>query len=160
VIEYRRRFRLGAPPQVVWAALEEFCCLESSTPWVRDLEVNGPGLCDGSVLSATIATPLACRMKVVFELERCVLSGSIVGTVSGDLRGQAGLVLEGDGNGTRVEVAWTFEMMQRSMRAVARVAGPALRWGHDLVVEGTIEALRARVHELQRPGRSVRRQDG
>jgi carbon monoxide dehydrogenase subunit G len=159
VVDYRRQFRLGAPPQVVWAALEDFCSGQSSSPWVRDLEVQGPGLCDGSVLRATIATPLPYRMKVVLEVQRCVPPGFIVGRVSGDLRGEAELALEDDGDDTWLELAWTLQLMQRSMRSATKFAGPILRWGHHLVVEHTVEMLKARVIQLFHPGRPATLED-
>jgi carbon monoxide dehydrogenase subunit G len=151
VVDYRRRFRLGAPPQVVWAALEDFCSGQSSSPWVSDLEVHGPGLCDESVLRATIATPLAYRLNVALQVQRCVPAGLIVGRVSGDLSGEAELAMDGDDDETWLELAWNFQMRQRSMQAAARFAGPILRRAHDLVVERTVEALKARVCQLSRP---------
>jgi carbon monoxide dehydrogenase subunit G len=151
VVDYRRRFRLGAPPQVVWAALEDFCSGQSSSPWVRDLKVHGPGLCEASVLCATIATPLAHRLNVALEVQHCVPAGLIVGRVSGDLSGKAELALNGDGDDTWFELAWNCQMMQRSVRAAARFAGPILRGAHDLVVERTVEALNMRVCQLSRP---------
>jgi hypothetical protein len=33
-------------------------------------------------------------------------------------------------------------MMQRPMRIAARVAYPLLRWGHDRVVDATVDGLR------------------
>jgi carbon monoxide dehydrogenase subunit G len=155
LIEYRRRFDIDAPPQVVWSVLEDFWSWGNSSPLVRDFEVDGQGLTDGTVVSATVATPLAYAMRVELELNRCVPVELIVATVSGDLRGEGQVWLRGDGGGTRAQVAWKFEMTARSLRAVARVAGPILRWGHDQIVESTLEALKARVYWLSTPTEPV-----
>jgi hypothetical protein len=66
----------------------------------------------------------------------------IEATVGGDLTGEALLTLSPADSGTEVSVAWTIEMRQRAMRAVARVAYPLLRWGHDRVVESTVAGFR------------------
>jgi hypothetical protein len=62
--------------------------------------------------------------------------------VSGDLRGDATLTFTPDGDGTEATVGWTIEMMQRPMRLAARLAHPLLRWGHDRVVQATVENFR------------------
>jgi len=50
--------------------------------------------------------------------------------------------LAAEGDGTLASVAWTIEMMQQPMRAAARFAYPLLRWGHDRVVDATVNGLR------------------
>jgi hypothetical protein len=147
-IEYRRLFAFEVPPRIVWAALEDFSSWGKSSTWVRNLEVHGRGLNDGTVLFATVATPVDHPMQVVLELERCLPFELIAATLSGDLRGEGRLLLQDDNGGTRAQVAWAFEMMPRSLRAVARVAGPLLRWGHDVLAENTIDAVRAHVYQL------------
>jgi hypothetical protein len=75
-------------------------------------------------------------------LVACDPPRSIDAVVEGDLVGQARLVLEPEGDGTRASVVWTIEMLQRPMRAAARVAHPVLRWGHDRVVDATVAEFR------------------
>jgi hypothetical protein len=67
--------------------------------------------------------------------------------VHGDLEGPARLVLGAVDSGTVAEVSWTVEMTQRTMRLAARVAHPLLRWGHDRVVEATIDGYRRHLAE-------------
>ncbi|HEY3702892.1 MAG TPA: hypothetical protein VGL32_11600, partial [Acidimicrobiales bacterium] len=75
-------------------------------------------------------------------LDRSVPAERIEATVRGDLTGDALLTLTPVDSGSEVAVAWTIEMRQRAMRAVARVAYPLLRWGHDRVVEATVAGFR------------------
>jgi hypothetical protein len=147
-IEYRRQFAFDVPPRIVWAASLEFSSWRNSSTWVHNLEVHGRGLNDGTVLSATVATPVAHPMHVMLELERCLPFELIAATLSGDFRGKGRLLLQDDNAATRAQVAWAVEMMPRSLRAVARVAGPLLRWGHDVLAKNTIDAVRARVYQL------------
>jgi hypothetical protein len=114
---------------------------------LQNLTIEAPGLRDGSVLHGTITPPLPFRIQLTIDFEQCVFPCLIVATVHGDLEGEARLSLMADGHRTRAELRWTIEMMQRPLRALARVAHPVLRRGHDTVVQAAIRALTARVLE-------------
>jgi carbon monoxide dehydrogenase subunit G len=149
VIDYCRSFRFEVTPEQMWLALSEPRRFESWWGWLGELSVEGEGLVEGAVLSGSVTPPVPYRMKVVVRLERCLRPRRIDATVHGDLRGDAWLQLEAEGSGTRAEVAWRIEMMQRSMRIAARVAAPLLRWGHDRVVDATVNGFR---RQLNKPG--------
>ena len=150
VIEYAGRFRFPVPPGEVWSAIEHLERFETWWGWLRELRVEGPGLVTGSVLHGVVAPPLPYRMRLRVVLVACDPPRSIDALVEGDLVGQARLVLEPDGDGTRASVAWTIEMLQRPMRAAARVAGPVLRWGHDRVVDVTVAEFRRQLRDPAR----------
>jgi len=137
-IEYREVFRLVAPPEQLWAGMERVERFEEWWGWLRDLRLEGPGLSAGSVLSGVISPPLPYRMRVRVVVQECIRPKVIGAAIHGDLEGEARLVFDPEGDGTRASVAWTIEMMQRSMRLAAVVAAPLLRWGHDRVVESTV----------------------
>jgi len=109
------------------------------------LELEGSGLQTGSVLRGWVRPPLPYRMHVAVELEDCVPASRIDAAVTGDLAGDAHLRLAADGAHTVTDVAWTLEMKQPAMRLAALVAYPLLCWGHDRVVEATVEAFRRRL---------------
>jgi carbon monoxide dehydrogenase subunit G len=142
VLEYEGRFDFPVPPQEVWSAVEDLDRLETWWGWLGEFRVEGPGLAAGSVLHGVVAPPLPYRMRVRVELVDCDPPRSIDASVAGDLVGQARLVLEPDGAGTRARVTWKIEMMQRPMRMACRVAFPLLRWGHDRVVDATVAGFR------------------
>jgi carbon monoxide dehydrogenase subunit G len=142
VVEYRGSFRLDAPPEEVWAAIEHGERFEGWWAWLRDFRFDGPGLVDGAVLHGVVAPPVPYRMRLTVVLDRCVRPSTIDATVHGDLEGTAHLALVPDGGATRAEVAWTIEMMQRAMRIAARVAPGVMRWGHDRVVDATVAGFR------------------
>jgi carbon monoxide dehydrogenase subunit G len=148
VIDFAGGFLVSAPAEVVWSVLEDVKYFDRSSPWLENLIIEAPGLRDGSVLQGTITTPLPYRIRLTINFEQCVPPCLIVATVHGDLAGEARLSLIADGQRTRAELRWTIEMMQRPMRAVARLAHPALRRGHDTVVQAAIRALTARAVEL------------
>ena len=145
VMDYSGRFWFPVPPSEVWAAIGQFDQFERWWGWLGELAVDGPGLQTGSVLRGTVAPPVPYRMRVAVELDRCEPERSIDASVSGDLVGDAYLILNQTSDGTVLDVAWSLEMMQLPMRVAARVAYPLLRWGHDRVVEATVSGLRARL---------------
>ena len=142
VLEYEGRFDLPAPPQEVWSAVEDVERFETWWGWLGEFRMEGAGLAPGSVLHGVVAPPLPYRMRVRVVLVDCDPPRSIDASVEGDLVGQARLVLEPAGPGTRASVAWEIEMMQRPMRLACRVAFPLLRWGHDRVVDATVAGFR------------------
>ncbi len=145
VIDYRREFAFPDPPDVVWAAVEEVDHFEEWWLWLKEFHLDGPGLVDGAVLSGVVAPPVPYRMRIEVELVGCERPHRIDALIRGDLQGEATLRLHPDGSGSRAEVSWTVEMMQRPMRVASRVAHPMLAWGHDRVVEMTVAGFRRRM---------------
>lgn len=142
VIEYEGAFHLDPPPSVVWAVLTRTDCFEDWWAWLRALEVEGEGLRSGSVLRGVVVPPIPFKMRLDVVLEHCSRPRRIEAVVHGDLEGRARLDLAPDAGGTRAAVSWTIEMTQTPMRIAARFAHPLLRWGHDRVVEATVEGFR------------------
>ena len=143
VIDYRGSFEFPLPPDRLWDTLAEpDRYLGWWGWWLRDFELDGDGLVDGALFRGVVVPPVPYQMRVQVRLDRCERPRRIEATVEGDLRGPAQLELEATERGTRAEVAWQVEMMQRPMRIAARVAHPLLRWGHDRVVEVTVASFR------------------
>jgi uncharacterized protein YndB with AHSA1/START domain len=152
VVDYAGRFNFSAPPEEVWSAMEEFDQFERWWRWLGNLTVQGGGLRAGAVLHGTVDPPVPYRMQVRVDVDRCVPARLIDAAVHGDLEGEAHVALEPERGGTRADVAWKIEMMQRPMRLAARVAYPMLRWGHDRVVEATLNGFRAHMEETHGRG--------
>ena len=142
VIDYRGRFAFDVPPEAVWTSIEHCERFESWWAWLREFRLEGPGLVAGAVLHGVVSPPVPYIMRIDVALDHCARPARIDATVHGDLEGPACLVLEPAGAGTLVEVSWTVEMTQRAMRLAARVAHPLMRWGHDRVVEATVQGYR------------------
>jgi carbon monoxide dehydrogenase subunit G len=142
VIEYEGSFHLDLPPDEVWTIISRTDRFEDWWGWLRDFETEGTGLETGSVLRGVVVPPLPYRMRLEVVLTQSARPRRIDAVVSGDLRGDATLTFTPDGDGTEATVGWTIEMMQRPMRLAARLAHPLLRWGHDRVVQATVENFR------------------
>jgi carbon monoxide dehydrogenase subunit G len=150
VIEYRREFDFPVTPAELWAAIEDAEEFESWWPWLREFTIEGGSLRTGSVLRGVVVPPLPYRMRLRVELVRCRRPSLIDALVYGDLEGEAQLRLSRIGDGTRAEVAWRLEMMQRPMRLASRVARPLLVRAHDVVVEVTVSGFRRQLAAAER----------
>lgn len=152
-MEYSGRFAFPVEPPVLWAAIARLDQFEGWWAWLGDLKVEGDGLQAGSVLHGSVSPPLPYRMQVNVHLDRCEPERLIDASVDGDLAGDAHLVLDPTPEGSVVEVRWSLEMLQRPMRLAAVVAHPLLRWGHDLLVEATVNSFRKQLTAAAGPGR-------
>lgn len=142
LMNYAGRFFFPVPASELWDAIERFDQFERWWGWLGDLKIEGDGLQAGSRLVGTVAPPLPYRMQVIVQFDRCEHEHSVEASVSGDLAGPAHLRLHPTASGTDAEVDWSLEMRQLPMRIAARVAYPLLRWGHDQVVESTVNGFR------------------
>ena len=145
VVDYDGAFTFPVPVSQLWTQLVQVDRYPSWWSWLREFWVEGSGLESGAVLHGVVAPPLPYRMRVDVVLDECVPEQRISALVHGDLDGVARLLFEGDERKTVVRAIWTIEMMQRPMRLAAKVGHPVLRWGHDRVVEATVESFRRHV---------------
>jgi carbon monoxide dehydrogenase subunit G len=145
VFDYRREYEFALSPEAMWERMENLDQFARWWPWLQEYRLEGGGLAPGSVLHGVVVPPLPYRMRIRVELTRCEPPGVIDAIVSGDLEGEAHLRIRSDGTRSRVEVAWTVEMMQRPMRLASRFGRPLLQWGHDRVVEMTVAGFRRRL---------------
>jgi hypothetical protein len=125
--------------------MEEADQFEAWWSWLSEFRLDGDALVPGAVLRGVVAPPLPYRMRIRVELVECEPYRRIVAAVGGDLEGEARLDLRRSGVGCSVDVAWTVEMMQRSMRIASRFGHPLLQWGHDIVVATTVAGFRRRL---------------
>jgi hypothetical protein len=145
VIEYDGTFTFPVSVAQLWATLVKVDCFESWWVWLQDFSVEGEGLIPGTVLHGIVAPPLPYRMHLDVVVSECVPERRITALVHGDLEGSARLTFEGDDAATRARATWAVEMKQRQMRLAANIAHPLLQWGHDRVVNATVDGFRRRL---------------
>lgn len=137
------RYLFPAPPDQVWATMSQVERFPTWWRWLRDFEVRGTGLETGGMLSGLVVPPIPYRFHVSIHLADVAPAERIVASLAGDLHGPAMLALEEHPTGTELAIRWDVEMRKPSMRAAAHVAKPLLVWGHDQVIEHTVERFRA-----------------
>lgn len=145
VMEYDRTFTFRVPVAQLWAAMVQVDRFSSWWGWLHEFSVEGDGLEPGTVLHGIVAPPLPYRMRLDVVIEECVPERRITALVHGDLEGSARITFDGDDVETRARATWTVEMMQRPMRLAATIAHPLLQWGHDRVVDATVDGFRRRL---------------
>jgi hypothetical protein len=142
VIEYDGTFTFPVSVADLWATMVEVNLFSSWWGWLHEFSVEGNGVARGTVLRGVVVPPLPYRMRLDVVVDECVPERRISALVHGDLEGTARITIDGNDAETCAHAAWTIEMMQRSMRMAARVAPPLLRWGHDRVVDATVDGFR------------------
>ena len=142
VIEYDGAFAFPVSVAELWATMGRFDRFSTWWGWLHDFSVEGRGLEHGTVLHGVVVPPVPYRMRLDILVDECVPERRITALVHGDLEGAAQLSFDGDDVASRAHATWTLEMMQRPMRLAARIAPQVLRWGHDRVVEATVEGFR------------------
>lgn len=145
VIDYEGTFRFALGADELWSAMSRTEDFEDWWSWLHEFRVDGEGLQAGAVLHGVVAPPVPYRMRVSVEIVNCRRPDRIDAWVHGDLEGTARLTMREEDDETLVDVAWTIEMMQRPMRLASRVAHPVLKWGHDRVVDMTVQGFRSQV---------------
>ena len=145
IIEYRRAYEFATTPEELWDTIQEVDEFQQWWSWLEEFHLDGDTLQAGSVLTGVVAPPLPYRMRIRVEIVHCEPPARIDAVIHGDLEGKGRLELGPSDLGTRAEVEWTVEMMQRPMRLASRVARPLLQWGHDRVVELTVAGFRRRL---------------
>ncbi len=142
VVEYDRTFSFPVSTERLWLTISRLDEFSSWWEWLHEYTVEGDGLEPGTVLHGVVAPPLPYRMRLDVVLGECEPGRSIAAEVHGDLEGAAQVSFEGNERSTTVHVVWTVEVMQQPMRLAARFAHPLLQWGHDHVVEATVDSFR------------------
>jgi hypothetical protein len=142
VFDYDGTFTFPVPVSQLWTQLVRVDRFPSWWAWLREFWVEGGGLESGAVLHGVVVPPVPYRMRLDVVLHDCVPEQFMGAFVHGDLEGVARFAFEDDHAATVVHANWTVEVMQRSMRLAATVAHPLLRWGHDRVVDATVDGFR------------------
>jgi hypothetical protein len=142
VIQFDGTFAFPASVEQVWSTMARLECYSAWWNWLDDFSVEGPGLEAGSALHGVVVPPVPYRMRLDVVLEELEPYRFINACIHGDLEGTAQIGLAGDGTASRVHATWTIEMRQRALRLAARFGYPLLRWGHDRVVEATVDGFR------------------
>ena len=142
LIDYDGTFTFPVGVAELWSKIGRFDRFTSWWSWLREFSTEGDGLRHGTVLHGVVVTALPYRMRLDVVIDDCVPERCLSAHVHGDLEGTAQLTFDGDDAETHVHAAWTIEIMQRPMRLAARIAKPLLRWGHDRVIDATVDAFR------------------
>jgi hypothetical protein len=92
-------------------------------------------LAPGEVWSCTVRPPAPYTLRFRLAIDQVEPGRRVTATIGGDIRGRARLDIADGGPGTRVRLRAGLAPANRWLAAVASLARPAVRYGHDWVLD-------------------------
>lgn len=146
-----RRFRVDAPPIVVWRALEGVDGYPGWWPWLRVFRARG--LVADEDWTCVVQPPLPYRLRFHLHLDEVVATERVRATIGGDLDGWARLDLAAAGEvGTELRLRSDLAPTARLPRAMGSLAPQLARYGHDWVLDNGIRQFRRALRSNGRAG--------
>jgi hypothetical protein len=138
-----RTFEFTVGPDDLWSAVTRADRYRSWWPWLR--RFDGVAFEEGARWRCAVRAPLGYRVR--FDV---VLSDVVPGRSAGGAgrRANAGRrpldVRPADGGGSQLRLQSTLASERWPLRAIARLAPPVARFGHDRLLDTGVRQFRAR----------------
>jgi uncharacterized protein YndB with AHSA1/START domain len=129
-------------PDVLWDAMTRVDAYRQWWPWLRSLDAAA--LAAGERWEAVVQPPLPYRLRFSIHLDEVSPVQHVVARVSGDISGSARLHLTETPSGSRLRLVSSLEPTHRVLQAVASVAAPVARYGHEWVLDTGLQQFRDR----------------
>ncbi|HEY7107759.1 MAG TPA: SRPBCC family protein [Acidimicrobiia bacterium] len=149
---FDRAWTFAVTPEELWQILEQTDQYPTWWPWLREFDVQGAGLADGSTARAVIQAPLPYQLRCTIEVDEAVRAERLRTRVTGDLEGPAELELAATPTGSAARLAWSLDVRSSLLRPFATVARPMLAWAHDRIVERGLVQFEARALQQRHAG--------
>lgn len=127
-----RSFEFDAPPAEVWAAIADVADYQRRWPWLR--QFDAAALATGEVWTCVVQPPVPYALRFHIHLLE-VAEGRAEALLDGDLAGVAHLEVQDHPPGCTVRLASRLAPRNAVLSAVARLAPPMARYGHDWVLD-------------------------
>jgi uncharacterized protein YndB with AHSA1/START domain len=128
-----RRYQLAVAPAELWAALARVEDYQGWWPWLRAFDAAG--LEGDDVWHCHVQPPVPYRVRFSVALDEVRAPHSVRATISGDVVGEARLEIAEHPGGSEARLVSSLEPGNGFLRAVARLAAPVVRFGHDWVLD-------------------------
>ena len=130
-----RWYHFALTPAELWASISSVDDFTDWWPWLRRFDAEG--LVVGDRWVATVQPPLPYSLTLTIELSEVTSPSRVVAIVGGDVVGSARLEIQPDEEVTscRVRLISSLSPGNRYLRAVAVMARPLVRFGHDWVLD-------------------------
>lgn len=142
MIRSDRRHSFSVPPDELWDAMLRVDAYREWWPWLRSFDAAA--LAPGEVWSAVVQPPLPYRLRFEIRLEEVEAPRVASAEVSGDIEGTARLEIEPTGHGSELHLVSALAPTNAVLRAVAQLAQPMVRFGHDWVLDSGLRQFRDR----------------
>lgn len=128
-----RSYELPVSPTDLWEALTRVDRYQSWWPWLRSFDAQD--LAGDEVWDCLVQPPLPYRVRFSVTLDEVVPPSVVRASITGDVVGEALLEITEHSQGSRARLVSHLEPGNGFLRAVARVAAPVVRYGHDWVLD-------------------------
>jgi uncharacterized protein YndB with AHSA1/START domain len=131
--ESDRRYQLPVPPAELWAALTRVDHYQSWWPWLREFDARL--LAGDETWDCLVQPPLPYRVRFAVALDEVEAPSSVRASITGDVVGEARLDIVEHAVGCEARLVSHLEPGNGFLKAVARLAAPVVRYGHDWVLD-------------------------
>ena len=128
-----RRYQLPLPPSELWAAVARVEDYQTWWPWLRQFDAEQ--LADDEVWHCLVQPPLPYWVRFDVALEEVHAPTTVRASITGDVVGEALLEISDHPAGSEARLVAYLEPGNGFLRMVARLAAPAVRYGHDWVLD-------------------------
>ena len=137
-----RRDAFDVAPAELWQAMEQVHAYRRWWPWLRELEATA--LAPGAIWTAVVQPPLPYRVRFDIRITEVQPGVLVRAQVTGDIVGSAHLEIAPTPTGSELRLVSDLAPEHRVLRAVAQVAGPVVRLGHQWVLDTGVRQFRDR----------------
>jgi len=130
-----RRWVFPAPPQRVWQALADTGEYRRWWPWLTSFEAGSLAAGERWHCTVRVRPPLPYSLRFDIHLDEVVCPRLVTADVSGDIVGRARLDVHDHDAGAEVRLTSALAPSSRGFAALATVARPIVRRGHDWVLD-------------------------
>ena len=144
-----QRHQFDAAPDELWAAMVSVDRFQAWWPWLRRFDASG--VARGEVWTATVQPPLPYRLTFDLLLTEVDAPRVVAVDVTGDIEGAARLEVSPRGEGSELHFTSELTPTNSILRAVAQVAAPVARYGHQWVLDTGLRQFRDRAFDGRDP---------
>lgn len=131
--ESDRRYQLAVPPAELWASLARVDDYQSWWPWLRLFDARQ--LARDEIWDCLVQPPLPYRVRFAVTLDEVRAPTTVLASITGDVVGDARLEISERPDGSEARLVSHLEPGNGFLKAVARLAAPVVRYGHDWVLD-------------------------
>lgn len=111
-------------------------------PWLRAFD--GASFTEGATWQCTVQPPLPYALRFSVHLEEVEGPRFVTATIDGDITGHAGIDIAAAEGGSELRLVSALAPRHPALRAIARVAAPVARFGHDWVLGAGLKQFERR----------------
>ncbi|MEX2292239.1 MAG: hypothetical protein WD691_00510 [Acidimicrobiales bacterium] len=131
-----RRYHLPMSPDELWATVARVDDYQSWWPWLRRFE--GEHLADQAVWTCLVQPPLPYWVRFDVVLDEVIEPHTVRARIKGDVVGDAHLDIREHLAGSEARLISNLGPGNPLLKAVAAVAAPVVRYGHDWVLDSGV----------------------